>query len=298
MSTVSVGRACAIVVLAGLAACSSPSSSGTQSSAADGKIPVITTISTFNSMVEAVGGDRVDVHSLVPVGASPEDYQPTPQDVATLAGAKLLVENGAGLETWLARTIANTGAKNLRIVVGSAGLPVKNGNPHVWMDPQNAKHYVDQIGDALSAIDPANAAEYRTNARVYDAKLDALTKAIAAKIATLPASQRYMIVFHNAWQYYNDRFGITTLGFIEANPGQDPNPSQIAHLIDQARAHHVHAIFSEPEYSPKLAQQIAGNADIKIVDNLYDDSIGTDPRVGDYISMLTYDTDVIVRSLR
>ncbi len=264
----------------------------------DTRIPVITTISTFNSLVEGVGGKLVSVKSLVPVGASPEEYQPTPQDVATLAQARLLVENGAGLETWLARTIANTQSKDLRVVVASDGLQVKYDNPHLWMDPQYAKHYVLAIRDALISLDPQHAAIYRSNARAYSARLDTLTKRIAAKIATIPPSQRYMIVFHNAWQYYNDRFGITTLGFIEANPGQEPNPAQIAHLIDQARAHHVHAIFSEPEYSPKLAQQIAGNADIKIVDNLYDDSLGTDPRVRDYISMLTYDTDVIVRSLR
>jgi len=262
------------------------------------RIPVITTISTFNSLVEGVGGKRVTVKSLVPVGASPEEYQPTPQDVATLASARLLIENGVGLETWLSRTIANTGSKDLRIVVASDGLKPINNNPHLWMDPQNAKHYTFAIRDALISLDPQHAPEYRANAQRYAAKLDQLTKSIASKIATLPPEQRFMIVFHNAWQYYNDRFGITTLGFIEVNPGQEPNPSQIAHLIDQARAHHVHAIFSEPEYSPKLAQQIAGNADIKIVDNLYDDSVGTDPRVRDYISMLNYDTDVIVRALR
>jgi manganese/iron transport system substrate-binding protein len=286
-------RSLALCALVALAACSTPTAQPN-----DARIPVITTISTFNSMVEAVGGDHVTVRSLVPVGASPEDYQPTPQDVATLASAKLLVENGAGLETWLAHTIANTGSKDLRIVVGSDGLMVKNGNPHLWMDPQNAKHYVYAIRDALIAIDPVNRHDYQVNAAHYAGQLDALTASIARRIQTLPPEQRYMIVFHNAWQYYNDRFGITTLGFIEANPGQDPNPAQVAHLIDLARAHHVHAIFSEPEYSPKLAQQIAGNAGIKIVDNLYDDSIGTDPRVGDYISMLNYDTGVIVRSLR
>jgi manganese/iron transport system substrate-binding protein len=281
------------LALVAFAACSAK-----PSAPIDTRIPIITTISTFNSLAEGVGGNLVTVKSLVPVGASPEEYQPTPQDVATLAQARLLVENGAGLETWLARTIANTQSKDLKIVVGSDGLTVKNDNPHLWMDPQNAKHYVLGVRDALVALDPKNAAVYRANARAYNARLDLLTKRIAAKVATIPPAQRYMIVFHNAWQYYNDRFGITTLGFIEANPGQEPNPAQIAHLIDQARAHHVHAIFSEPEYSPKLAQQIAGNADIKIVDNLYDDSIGTDPRVRDYISMLTYDTDVIVRALR
>lgn len=277
-----------------LASCSAPQSPATS----NGPMQVITTISTFNSIVEAVGGKRVTVKNLVPVGASPETYQPTPQDVATLAHATLLVENGAGLETWLAKTIANVGTSTLRTVVCSDGLTVQNNNPHLWMDPVNAKHYAFAIRDALLKIDPAHGDEYRNNARRFAASLDDLRKSIARRIATIPPQQRYMIVFHNSWLYYNERFGITSLGFIEANPGQDPNPQQIARLIELARSHNVRAIFSEPEYSSKLTQQIAGNANIKIVTNLYDDSIGTDPRVSNYIGMLNYDTDVIVKALR
>ena len=107
-----------------------------------------------------------------------------------------------------------------------------------------------------------------------------------------------MIVFHNAWQYYNDRFGITTLGFVERNPGQEPNPQQIAQLIDLAKQHHVHGVFSEPEYSPKILYAIAQGAGIKVVENLYDDSIGTDPRVANYIAMLTYDTTSSSKTLK
>ena len=289
-----VARTMAFALALGLAACSSApkATSGTR------PIDVVTTISTFNSMVQAVGGNRVQVKSLVPVGASPETYQPTPQDVATLSQAALLVENGAGLETWLAKTIANVKSKSLRVVVASDGLRVKNQNPHLWMDPVYAKHYAFEIRDGLIMIDPQHGDFYRKNARAYVVALDRLRASIARRIDMIPPSRRYMIVFHNAWQYYNDRFGITSLGFIEANPGQDPNPQQVAQLIGLARAHQVPAIFSEPEYSAKIARQIASSANIKVVDNLYDDSIGTDPRVSTYIGMLNYDTDVIVRALR
>ncbi|HTV93151.1 MAG TPA: metal ABC transporter substrate-binding protein [Verrucomicrobiae bacterium] len=286
-------RILALLIAGALVGCSSASAASS-----NGPIPVVTTISTFNSLVEGVGGSRVRVQNLVPVGASPEDYEPTPQDAVTLSQAKILVENGAGLESWLAGTLKNVPSSSLHIVVGANGLAVKNDNPHLWMDPENAKVYVAKIRDALIAVDPEHAAEYRKNATAYQAKLEALNDWIAAKVKTLPPSHRYMIVFHNAWQYYNDRYGITTLGFIEANPGQDPNPQQVAHLIDLARSHHVKAIFSEPEYSKKLADQIASNAGVKVVTDLYDDSIGTDPRVRDYISMLTYDTNVIVGALK
>ncbi|MBV8067219.1 MAG: zinc ABC transporter substrate-binding protein [Candidatus Eremiobacteraeota bacterium] len=257
-----------------------------------------TTISTLNSFVQGVGGEHVIVKNIVPVGASPETFQPAPQDVATVADAQVLVENGAGLESWLDRLLRDAGNSKMRVVVSADGLPVKNDNPHLWMDPVLAKQYVAKIRDALIATDPAHAADYRRNAASYGARLDELIASIRKQIATVPPSHRYMIVFHNAWQYYNDRFGITTLGFVERNPGQEPNPQQIARLIDLAKQHGVRGVFSEPEYSPKLLYSIAQGAGIKVVENLYDDSVGTDQRVANYMAMLQYDTGVIVQTLK
>ncbi len=262
------------------------------------KIQVATTISTLNSFVQGVGGEYVSVKNIVPIGASPETFAPAPQDVATVADSNVLVENGAGLETWLDRLLRDAGARNLRVVVCAQGLPAKDLNPHLWMDPVLAKQYVLKIRDALGAVDPAHADDFRRNAAAYDARLDELTAQIQKQIGTIPPSHRYMIVFHNAWQYYNDRFGIVTLGFVERNPGQEPNPAQIARLIDLAEQHHVRGVFSEPEYSPKLLYSIAQGAGIKVVEDLYDDSVGTDPRVANYISMLNYDTGVIVQTLK
>jgi ABC-type Zn uptake system ZnuABC Zn-binding protein ZnuA len=293
----------AIVISTSLVACNGNSNAANSAAnggeaPAGGKVQVVTTISTLNSFVQGVGGDLVNVQSIVPIGASPETFQPAPQDVATVTQAQLLVENGAGLEVWMDRLLRNAGSPNLKIVTCTDGLPVKKGNPHVWMDPQFAKQYVLKIRDGLIAVDPSHAADYRRNADAYNAKLDALTKRIQAQINTLPPSHRYMIVFHNAWQYYDDRFGLTTLDVVERNPGQEPNPQQIAQIIDVARQHGVHAVFSEPEYSPKILYAIAQGAGVKVVENLYDDSLGTNPQVADYISMLTFDTNAIVKGLR
>ena len=290
----------ALIVALALAACAHKSQrdTGGAAGAQAGKIRVATTISTLNSFVQGVGGEYVTVKNIVPVGASPETFQPAPQDVAAVADADVLVENGAGLETWLDRLLLDAGSKNLRVVVGAEGLPVKDLNPHLWMDPVLAKQYVRKIRDALVAADPSHAEAYRRNAAGYDKRLDELTAAIRAQIATIPPAHRYMIVFHNAWQYYNDRFGITTLGFVERNPGQEPNPQQVAQLVDLAKQHGVRGVFSEPEYSPKILQSIAQGAGIQVVEDLYDDSIGTDPRVATYPAMLTYDTGVIVRTLK
>jgi manganese/iron transport system substrate-binding protein len=282
-------------LLAATSCASPPSSPGER--AASGRLRVMVTISTFSSFASAVGGDRVQVTSLVPVGASPEDYQPNPSDIERLHDSDLLIENGLGLEAWLERTVENAKNPALRIVVATDGLPAKGNNPHLWMDPELARGYVRAIRNALVARDPAGRAHFEKNAAAYDAKLVALEREIAGQIETIPPSSRAMIVFHNAWQYYNDRFGIRTVGVIELAPGQEPNPSYVASLVVLAKAYHVRAVFAEPEYSPKLVQTLAESAGIATVENLYDDSIGAVPRVHDYLSMLRYDTAVIVKAL-
>lgn len=278
-----------------LTGCAS-SSPGTPAPAGTG-LHVLVTISTFESFARAVGGSRVVVDSLVPVGASPEDYQPTPPDIEKLHAADILIENGLGLESWLERTIDNAKNPSLVIVTATRGLPVKNGNPHLWMDPELARGYVRAIRDELISRDPAGKNEYVRNAARYDATLVALEREIAGKIATIPPASRSMIVFHNAWQYYDDRFGLRTIGVLELSPGQEPNPQYISQLISLAKSNHVRAVFAEPEYSPKLVDALAESAGISTVENLYDDSLGTDPRVASYEDMLRYDTATIVHAL-
>jgi ABC-type Zn uptake system ZnuABC Zn-binding protein ZnuA len=257
----------------------------------------VTTISTFNSFVAAVGGSRVLVESLVPIGAGPEDYQPTPRDVGRIHDADILVRNGAGLEGWLARTIDNAKNEHLRIVTCSDGLPLRDGNPHFWLDPVFARAYVRKIRDALIECDPVHRAEYEKNAGRYDGELRALEREFAAEIATIPPEQRSMIVFHSAWNYFNARFGLKTVGVIERSPGQEPNPRDLADLVTVARQLHVRAVFAEPEYSPKLALALAESAQISTVATLYDDSVGSDPRFADYTGMMRYNVETIVRAL-
>jgi ABC-type Zn uptake system ZnuABC Zn-binding protein ZnuA len=276
-----------------LAACAH----GSDAQPAGGPPRVLVTISTFVSFAKAVAGSRATVDSLVPVGASPEDYQPTPGDIEKVHDADLLVENGLGLESWLARTLDNAKNAHLITVVASDGLPSRNGNPHLWMDPELARGYVRAIRDGMIRLDPAGRAAYDANAAAYDRRLVTLERQIAARIGTIPPASRAMIVFHNAWLYYDARFGLRTIGVLELSPGQEPNPKYISDLIATARAQHVRAVFSEPEYSPKLVQTLAESAHIATVEDLYDDSIGSDPRVYDYESMLRYDTATIAKAL-
>lgn len=265
--------------------------------AAHRPIHVLSTISTLNAFVIAVGGANVVASSLVPIGAGPEDYQPTPSDIVRLHDADVLIENGAGLETWLRRTVDNASNLRLRIVTLSDGLPKKGNNPHLWMDPVAARAYVLKIRDALCSADRASCPMYTRNAAAYNRILHETERQIAAEIATIPPRRRAMITFHNAWQYYNDRFGLRTIGVVELSPGQEPNPKQIGDLIMLAKRERVPAIFGEPEYSSKLVRMLAENAGISVVETLFDDSLSRDERAKDYQTMLRYDTRVIVKAL-
>ena len=256
------------------------------------------TTSTLASIARGAAGQGPDVRSLVPVGVSPEDFQPSPDTIAALRNADVLVENGANLETWLQKTIDNAANRQLRTVVCADGLPVVGGNPHLWMDPEYARAYVRKIAGALVAVDAPHAAAYRTAAAAYDGQLAALTARTKAKIATIPPARRTMIVFHNAFDYYARRFGLRIAGAIEPVAGAEPNPAHLAELARVARTYHVQAVFAEHEYSDKLARALAQSAGGLKVAFLYDDSLGTESGVDTYVGMIDTDTDTIVSALK
>jgi ABC-type Zn uptake system ZnuABC Zn-binding protein ZnuA len=287
-----------LLLCVALAAAPAFSGRGEAATPAPGPLRVLATTTLLASLASDVAAGRATVTSLMPVGASPETYQPAPSDIVRVHDAGLIIENGAGLEAWLAPMLRAAGAGKIPIVDSSAGLPIVDANPHLWLDPEYARHYVAAIRDGMIAADPGGAATYRANAVAFDARLAGLAARIAAQIATIPPANRNMIVFHNAWLYYNRRFGLRTLGEIEEVPGSEPSAAHLAQLIDAARALHVRAIFAEPEYNPKLVETVARGAGIGHVAVLYDDSVGTSPQTRDYISMLETDTATIVAGLR
>ena len=293
-------RALALLSLVAIVACSGGQKAPSASPSPAGKtrIDVVTTFSTLNSFVNGVGGRYVRATNIVPVGASPETFQPTPQSIAVLNGAQLVVENGTGIDAWVDRMVRGADVPRSRVLVITDGMPVVGGNPHLWMDPVLAKTYVAKILAALVRIDPAHEAAFKKNAIAYDAKLDALTAWIRSQIATIPPARRQLIVFHDAWPYFAKRFGIHIVGSLVPAPGQEPNPRRLAQLVTLARKLHVRAVFAEPEYSAKLANAFAGSADIHVVTDLYDDSIGHRAVVHDYLSMMRYNTEQLVRALK
>jgi ABC-type Zn uptake system ZnuABC Zn-binding protein ZnuA len=259
---------------------------------------VVTTTTLLASLGATIGAGRADVTSLMPVGASPETYQPAPSDVGRLHDAQVIVENGAGLESWLDGLLRSAQGSGARLVVCSAGLPIVAGNPHLWLDPIYARAYVTRMRDAFIAADPGGAKIYRANAALLDVRLANLDALIRRDVAKVPPSRRGMIVFHNAWLYYNQRYGLRTLGVIEEFPGTDPSAAHLAQLVDLARAAKLHTLFAEPEYNPNLMQAVARSAGITHIAVLYDDSVGTSADTRDYLAMLKTDTRTIVAGLR
>jgi manganese/iron transport system substrate-binding protein len=293
------GAAAGIAAIALLTDCATHSGAATAPSQPH-RTSVACTISTLCSFVHDVGGREIDVHDIVPVGVSPETYEPTPDDVVAMSHVAVVIENGQGLETWLQKLLGDADAAGVTRVVLADGIPAAvraSGNPHLWMDPVYAQTYVREIAEALSAADPAHARIFSANAAKEERRLSQLDRWIRAQIATVPPQRRAMICFHDAWYYFDLRYGIQNIGAIEQSPGQEPSAGYFAHLTALAREHHVRAVFGEPQFSPKLANALASDAGIEVVSELYDDTLGTAPGLSDYEGMMHYDVSTIVEAL-
>lgn len=268
-----------------------------------GALSVVTTTTVFADIVKNVGGDRVTVHSIIPSGVGPEDYEPKPDDAKSLAGAALIVSNGVGLDDFVKKLLAASGdAASARLVLGD-GIPTitvdGTPNPHFWLDPSLvAQYYVPAISAKLTALDPAGAGTYRANATAYTAALGALDTELQAQIAQLPDANRKLVTFHDAFPYFARHFGFELVGVILANPGQEPSAGDLARLVDTVKAAGVKAVFSESQFNPSLAQTLAQEAGItNVVTTLYNDALGPSP-ADTYLGMMRWNVGQIVQALR
>jgi ABC-type Zn uptake system ZnuABC Zn-binding protein ZnuA len=280
-----------------------PAGSGLAVTPGPGAIRVVTTTTVFADIVRAVGGTRADVSSIIPPGVGPEDYEPKPDDARRLADAQLIVSNGVGLDNFLDRLLeSGSGGKTPRLVLGE-GIPAitidGEPNPHFWLDPTLVKSgYLPKIVTALSALGPADAAGFQANAAAYGTELDTLDTELKAKIETIPAANRKLVTFHDAFPYFARHFGFELVGVVVANVGQEPNAAELAALVQKVKAAGVKAVFSEAQFNPKLAQTLADEAGIKkVVTTLYNDALGPAP-ADSYPGMMRWNVDQIVEALR
>ncbi|HJW22627.1 MAG TPA: metal ABC transporter substrate-binding protein [Candidatus Limnocylindrales bacterium] len=302
------GRAARLVLLAASAVAGLAAFAGCTASIATprpGPISVVATTTVFADLVANVGGDRVTVTSLVPANGDVHTFAARPSDMRAVAGARLLVMNGLGLDDWLQGTLANAAApgtpilrlgENLPGVQLIVGLDATVPNPHLWLDVAYARLYVDRIAAALSAVDPTHAADYQAGHDAYDARLTALDAAVRSRLAAIPEANRKVVMFHDAFPYFGRAYGLTIVGVAVAAPGQDPSAGYTAQLIDAIRQAGAKAIFSERQFPTRLVDQLSSETGVRVVADLYDDTLG-DPPVTSYVALIDWDVQRIAEAL-
>lgn len=256
-------------------------------------IEVVTTLDVLAHWVRAVGGDRVSVTSLLSGYEDPHNFEPRPADAERIAGAKLLVRVGLGLEDWLDGLVANSGNRALVLldaadvvdIIGAgrdehAGHGHEAGNPHIWLDPENARSAVLRIATELARIEPEGESLYSARARAYAERLDSATAALQAEVAAL--SDRRFVGFHDAWPYFNRRFGFDAVASIEPVPGQEPSARRLAELVDRVRRERIKVVVTEPQLASDLPNTLARETGARVVvlNALRADSVEADPYIG------------------
>ncbi len=241
----------------------------TQKLEGSGPIRVAVSIPPLADMARQIGGERVTVAQLVPPGASVHTYEPTPRQVEFVSTANLLILNGVNLEFWAPKVIEAANNPRLVVVDTAEGLPLlqaageQGGNPHVWLSPGNAARQAERIRDALIRVDPDHEATYRGNAERYLAALRTLDQEILAE--TKEWRHRDFVAFHPAWAYFAERYGLRQVGVIEEFPGKEPSPEYLARLVETIKQSGVPVVFAEPQFPPRAAEAVAGEAKVKVI---------------------------------
>jgi zinc transport system substrate-binding protein len=244
------------------------------------RIGVIVTVLPQEEFVSSVGGDRVEVKSMVPPGANPHTYEVTPNQMASLSKARMYAKVGAPIEfelTWLDKLIAQN--KNMLVVDCSKGIklidsqdPDEPGiDPHIWTSPRNAKVMVANICEGLVQLDPASREYYEKNRDAYLAKLDALDVDISAALKSF--SNRTFITYHPGWGYFARDYNLQQLGI--EREGKEPQASYMARLITVAKEKNIKVIFISPQFDKRSAEAIAKEIGGRVV--------SIDPEGRDYL---------------
>ena len=269
-------------------------------------IGAVASFSVLADMARRVGGDRVRVVSLVPPNADAHVWQPSAADSRALSKAALLVENGLGLEGWMARLNQASGFHGVTVIASDGVTPrlLREGDavsvdPHAWQNPRDGTIYVRGIADGLAAADPSGAETYRANAAAYTAEIEQTDAWIAGQFAPIPQDARRIVTTHDAFGYYGDRYGIAFLAVEGLSTDAEPSARAVATLVAQIRREGVHTVFLENMTDPRLARMLARETGATVSGPLYSDALsGPDGPASSYLTMLRYNTACFVRAMR
>jgi zinc/manganese transport system substrate-binding protein len=268
---------------------------------AEARINVVASFSILADFVKNVGGDRVNVTSLVGPNGDVHVYAPSPQDAKTIADARLVVINGLGLEGWLPRLLQSSGSKATVMTASTGVSPLKLGSeadPHAWQSVVNAKIYVTNIRDALVQADALDGDYFRQNADRYLAELDALDREVRSEMEKIPPARREVISTHDAFGYFAKDYGIAFIAPLGVSTETEPSARDIATLIVQVKKDEIPAVFLENITDDRLMRRISEETGAQVGGTLYSDSL-TDEKgpVPTYIAMVRHNIKALASAL-
>jgi ABC-type Zn uptake system ZnuABC Zn-binding protein ZnuA len=284
------------------------------------RLRVVATLNLIGDVARQVGGDQIELTTLLPVGADPHNYTPTPADLRALNQAHVILMIGLGLEESLMPVLENSDGSALLVSVnaGVALLEAAEGehadeadhhegeedehggvDPHTWTSVRNVQQWVANMEQLFSGLDPANAATYQTSAKQYAAQLDALENELISALARLPETKRKLVTDHKVFGYFAAHYGFQVIGAVI--PGMstlaEPSAQELAALHDQIQQEGVTAIFVGASVSPSVAEQLAADLGIQVV-TLYTESLSAaDGPAATYVDFMRYNVAAIVAAL-
>jgi zinc/manganese transport system substrate-binding protein len=276
---------------------------------AQSKLETIASMSIIGDFVRQIGGERVQVTTLVGAGGDTHTFQPAPQDARRMAQAKLVFINGLGLEGWLPRLVQSSGSKAKVVIVSTGVQAIRETadghihghdlDPHAWQDVANAKLYARNIRDALSAADPEGANFYTARSEAYMAELDQLDREIKQGLAQIPPERRRVITSHDAFGYFAKAYGLSFVAPQGVSTEAEASSRDVARIIRQIRAEKIPAVFLENISDPRLMTQIARETDAKIGPRVYSDSLSdSSGPAPTYLDMMRHNLRAFSEALR
>ena len=272
---------------------------------AQDRLKVVTTFTVIADMARNVAGDAADVVSVTRPGAEIHGYSPTPGDLRGAIDADLILRNGLNLELWFEQFLGNLGdIPSATLSDGIIPISITEGayegraNPHAWMGAESALIYVDNIRDALSEADPANAETYGANAEAYKAQITAALDPIRAEIATVPEDRRWLVTCEGAFSYLARDLGLREMYLWPINTDAVGTPQQVRRVIDGVRENGIPVVFCESTVNTDPARQVARETGAAYGGELYVDSLSeADGPVPTYLDLLRVTSETVARGL-
>ncbi len=275
-------------------------------------LKVVASFSILGDMVKQVGGNLIDVETLVGPDSDAHVFQPTPADGKKVASASIVFINGLGFEGWMERLITSTDYKGKVVTVshGLTGTRTMMGkedgraetitDPHAWQSLSNGRLYINNIAAALSEADAAHAAQYKANAAKLDSELAALDSWVKAEIAQVPASRRKVITSHDAFGYFSSAYGVTFKAPVGVSTEAEPSAKGMKDLIVQLKQEGVKAVFLENMASEKVIKQLAEEAKVSVGAPLYADALSASRNgpAPSYQAMFKYNTRMLAQGMK